>query len=122
LLNWIWCSVAVFLGGLLWNCAVPLPLGGRAWLSLYLPRLRNGRKPARSSMFRIVSTRCLSQLRGWSYLYCFGFDVEKWGTENRISRALRTFLLRIKKSEKLAVSIPRARNQSKYKAGDIRAN
>jgi hypothetical protein len=73
-------------------------------------------------MFRILSTRFLSRLREWNCLGCFGFDVEKWGTENRISRALPTLLLRTRKSEKLAVSILRAKSQCKYMVGDIRAN
>jgi hypothetical protein len=73
-------------------------------------------------MFRILSTRFLSRLREWNYPDCFGFDVEKWGTENRISRALCTLLLQTRKSEKLAVSIPRAKSQRKYMVGGIHAN
>jgi hypothetical protein len=92
-----------------WNCAVLLPPGGRAWLFLCWHRPRNDRKPARSWMFRILSTRFLSRLREWNYLDCFGFDVEKWRTGNRISRALRTLHLRTRKPEKVAVSIPRAK-------------
>src|SRR5215472_11695311 len=115
------CSVAVFPVGLSWNCAVQLPPGGRAWLSLCLPRLPNGRRHARSLTFRILSTRFLLRLREWNYLECFGFGVEKWGTGNRISGAARILLLRTRKSEKLAVSIPRAKRQCEYMVGVIRA-
>jgi hypothetical protein len=73
-------------------------------------------------MFPILSTRFLWRLREWNCPDCFGFDVEKWGTENRISRALRTLLLRRRKSEKLSVSIPRAKSQYKYTVGGIRVN
>jgi hypothetical protein len=87
-----------------------------------LRKLRNGRRRARWLTFRILSIRFLSRLREWNCLGCFGFDVEKRGNENPISIALRTLLLRTRKSEKLAVSTPRAKSQYKYTVGGIREN
>ena len=86
------CSVAVFLAGLSWNCAALLPPGGRAWLSLCLRRPRNVSRRARSLMSPILLTRCPSRLRAWNFRGCFGFDAEKPGTEDRISKRLRTLL------------------------------
>src|SRR6267154_179788 len=115
------CSVAVFPVGLSWNCAAQLLPGGRAWLFLCLRRPRNGRKHVRLSMFRILLTRFLSRLQEWNSRDCFGFDAEKPGTEDRISKLLHTLLLRTKKLEKLAVSIPRARSQRQYMVGFLLA-
>src|SRR5262245_15882777 len=92
-------SVEDFPVGLLWNCAVQLPPGERVWLSRYLHGLRNGRRPARWLMFRILSIPFLSQLPEWNCLACFGFDVEKQGSEGRISRTLRTLVPRTRKPE-----------------------
>jgi RecA/RadA recombinase len=39
----------------------------------------------------------LSRLRVWNYRDCFGFDAEKPGSEDRISKRLHTLLLRKKK-------------------------
>src|SRR5215472_15385443 len=116
------CSVAVFPVGLSWYCAVQLPPGGRAWLSLCLPRLPNGSRHARSLTFRILSTRFLWRLREWNSRDYFGFGVEKWRTENQIPRGLRTLLLQTRKAERVAVSIPRAKSQCKYMVGGIRGN
>src|SRR5215472_12662629 len=95
------CSVAVFPADRSSNCVGQLLPGGRAWLSLCLRRLRNGKRHARSLTFRILSTRFLSLPQEWNCLGCFGFDVEKRGTENRTSRAPRTLLLQTRKPEKL---------------------
>jgi hypothetical protein len=73
-------------------------------------------------MFRILSTLFLSLLRAWTFRGCFGFDAEKPGTESRLSRAPRSLGLQTRKSEKLAVSIPRVNSQGKYMVGDIRVN
>lgn len=91
-------------------------------LSFLFAEPRNDSKPARSLMFRILSTRFLSRLRGWNYLDCFGFDAEKLGTEARTSRHLRPLLLRAKKPEELAASIHQAKSQCRYTVGGIRVN
>src|SRR6266853_3367150 len=83
---------------------------------------RNDSKPARSLMFRILSTRFLSRLREWNYLDCFGFDAEKPGTEDRISKRLRTLLEWAKRQERHAALVTRPRSQCKYMVGGIRVN
>ena len=94
------CSVVVFRVGRWLNYAGLPPPAGRASLALCWRKLRNDRRHARSSTFRILSIRCRSRLREWNYLGCFGFDAERWRARIRISRALRTLLLRTRKSEK----------------------
>src|SRR6184192_2698746 len=47
---------------------------------------------ARSLMSPILLTRCPSRLRAWTFRGCFGFDAEKPGTEDRMSKRLGTLL------------------------------
>ena len=88
--------VAVFRGGLSWNCVALLRPVGRASRFPYLRKQRNDRKRVRLSMYRIPSTRFLSRLREWNFRDCSGFDAEKPETEDRTSRHPRTLLLQIK--------------------------
>ena len=89
--------VAVFREGLSWNCVALLRPVGRASRSRCLRKQRNDRKRVRLSMFRILSTPFLLRLREWNFRDCYGFGAEKRETEGRISRRLRTLLLRTKK-------------------------
>src|SRR5712664_2924987 len=114
--------VAVFRGGLSWNCVALLRPVGRASRFRCLRKQRNDRKRVRLSMFRIHSTLFLSRLREWNFRDCSGFDAEKPGTEGQISRRPLTLPLRTKKWEKLAASIQRARSQCQYMVGGIRVN
>src|SRR5256885_7417617 len=115
-------SVADFHVGLSWNCAALLPPGGRAWRSLCLRRPPNVSRRARSLMSPILLTPCPSRLRAWTFRGCFGFDAEKPGTEDRISKRLRTLLEWAKKQERHRALVPRPRSQSKYMTGGIRVN
>src|SRR2546421_12713235 len=115
-------SVVVFPAGPSWNCVALLHPGGRVSLSPYSRSPRSGRKPARSSMFRIRSTRFLSQLQEWNFRDFFGFDAEIPRGADRISKRLRTLLHRRKKQEKLAGSIAGARNRCPYMVGVTRVN
>src|ERR1700758_4743382 len=92
-------SAADFPVDLSWNCVVLLHPGGRAWLSLCLRRPRNVSRRARSLMSPILLTLCPSRLRAWTFRGCFGFDAEKPGTEDRISKRLRILLEWAKKQE-----------------------
>src|SRR5258708_1939553 len=88
--------VAVFRGGLSWNCVALLRPVGRASRFRCLRKQRNYRKRVRLSMFRIPSTRFLSRLLEWNFRDCSGFDAERPETEDRTSRRPRTLLLQIK--------------------------
>src|SRR6266576_60519 len=108
--------------GLSWNCMVLLHRGGRVWLSLCLRRPRNVSRRARSLMSPILLTRCPSRLRAWTFRGCFGFGAEKSGTEDRMSKRLRTLLEWAKKQERHAALVPRPISQCKYMVGGIRVN
>src|SRR5207249_6169872 len=86
---------------------VLLHRGGRVWLSLCLRRPRNVSRRARSLMSPILLTRCRSRLRAWTFRGCFGFDAEKAGTEDRMSKRLRTLLEWAKKQERHAALVDR---------------
>src|SRR5207247_10306613 len=112
----------VFRGGLSWDCVALLLPVARASRFRCLRKPRNYRKRVRLSMFRILLTRCRSRLQAWTFRGCFGFDAEKPGTEDRMSKRLRTLLEWAKKQEIHAALVPRPRSQCKYMVGGIRVN
>ncbi len=63
-----------------------------------------------------------TSLRAWTFRGCFGFDAEKPGTEDRMSKRLRTLLEWAKKQERHAALVPRPISQCKYMVGGIRVN